>query len=298
MRVIVTGSQGFIGSALVARLVADGHAVTRLVRTPSPGSGEAAWDIERGIIDAAALEGHDAAVHLAGAGIADSRWTDEQKRAIRDSRTRGTDLLARTLGGLSAPPAVLASGSAIGIYGDRGRETLTEASPPGVGFLADVVVDWEAATAPAVAAGLRVVLLRSGIVLAGTGGALGKQLLPFKLGLGGRLGSGSQYQSWISLDDEVGAILHALSDATLAGPVNLTGPEPVTNIAFTKALGAALHRPTFVPVPMAGLRLVYGRQLVEEMLLASQRVIPAALERSGFRFVHRTVDEALAAAVG
>jgi uncharacterized protein (TIGR01777 family) len=298
MRVIVTGSHGFIGSALVARLVDDGHAVTRLVRKPSPGPGEAAWDIERGIIDAAALEGHDAAVHLAGAGIADSRWTDEHKRAIRESRTRGTDLLARTLGGLSTPPAVLASGSAIGIYGDRGDETLTEASPPGTGFLADVVGEWEAATAPAAAAGLRVVLLRSGIVLAGTGGALGKQLLPFKLGLGGRLGSGSQYQSWISLEDEVGAILHALSDATLAGPVNLTGPEPVTNIAFTKALGAALRRPTFIPVPIAGLRLVYGRQLVEEMLLASQRVIPAALERAGFRFAHRTVEEALAAAVG
>src|SRR5260221_10590770 len=252
MRVIVPGSHGLVGSALVARLTAEGHEVTRLVRSPSPGPGAAAWDMERGIIDSGALEGHDAVVHLAGAGIADARWTDAHKREIRESRTRGTDLLARTLAGLRSPPRVLASGSAIGFYGDRGDETLTEASPAGRGFLADVVVEWEAAARPAAAAGIRVAHLRTGIVLAGKGGALGKQLLPLKLGLGGRLGGGSQYQSWISLTDEVGAILHTLSDETLSGPVNLTGPEPVTNAAFTKALGRAVRRPTLIPVPLAG----------------------------------------------
>ena len=297
MRVVVTGSHGFIGTALTARLQADGHQVTRLVRSPSPGPGEVAWDIERGSIDAAGLEAHDAVVHLAGAGIGDKRWTDTQKRAIRESRKRGTELLARALSLLNARPRVLASGSAIGYYGDRGDEVLTEGSSPGDDFLAEVVVDWERATAAAADAGIRVVLLRSGIVLSGRGGALGKQLLPFKLGLGGRLGSGRQYQSWISLADEIGAILHAATDDTLSGPVNLTGPEPVTNIEFTKALGRALHRPTVIPVPIAGVKLVFGKQLVEEMLLASQRVLPAALERSGYRFAHRTVDDALRAAL-
>ena len=186
MRVVVTGSHGFIGTALTARLQADGHQVTRLVRSPSPGPGEVAWDIERGSIDAAGLEGHDAVVHLAGAGIGDKRWTDTQKRAIRESRKRGTELLARALSLLNARPRVLASGSAIGYYGDRGDEVLTEGSSPGDDFLAEVVVDWERATAAAADAGIRVVLLRSGIVLSGGGGALGKQLLPFKLGLGGR----------------------------------------------------------------------------------------------------------------
>jgi uncharacterized protein (TIGR01777 family) len=297
VRVIVTGSHGLIGSALTASLVADGHHVTRLVRSAAPAPGEAAWDVDAGTIDAGALEGHDAAVHLAGAGIADSRWTDGRKRVIRESRRRGTELLARTLASLQEPPAVLASASAIGFYGDRGDERLDESSARGRGFLADVVVEWEESTAAASGTGIRVALLRSGIVLSRGGGALGKQLLPFKLGIGGRLGRGTQYQSWISLADEIGAIRHVLDDESVRGPVNLTAPQPVTNAEFTKALGRALHRPTVIPIPVFGLRAVYGGELVDEMLLASQQVFPDVLRASGYRFQHPMIDQGLAAAL-
>ena len=252
------------------------------------------WDPAAGSIDAALLEGHDAAVNLAGAGIGDRRWTAKHKAAIRDSRVQGTDLLARALASLDRPPAVLASGSAVGFYGNRGDEELTEESRPGTGFLAGVVEEWEAATTPARQAGIRVATLRSGVVLSPRGGALGRQLLPFRLGLGGRLGSGKQWLSWISLDDEAGAIRHVLTHGEVEGPVNLTAPGPVTNAEFTARLGRALRRPTVLPTPTAALWLLFGREMVAETLLTSQRVLPAVLTASGYSFRHPAVDAALA----
>ncbi len=251
------------------------------------------WDPAAGSIDAVALEGHDAVVNLAGAGIGDRRWTAQHKAAIRDSRVQGTGLLARTLGSLQRPPAVLASGSAVGFYGDRGEEELTEESGPGSGFLAEVVQEWEAATAPAREAGIRVATLRSGVVLSAQGGALKRQLLPFRLGLGGRLGSGRQWLSWISIDDEVGAIRHVLVHDDVTGPVNLVAPGPVTNAEFTRRLGQALHRPTLLPTPTAALWLLFGREMVAEMLFASQRALPTVLTASGYSFDHPAVDSAL-----
>jgi uncharacterized protein (TIGR01777 family) len=292
MRVIVTGSHGLIGGELVTRLGQAGHHVTRLVRS-RPGADEAAWDPAAGTIEADKLEGHDGAVHLAGVGIGDHRWTDEHKRAVLDSRVQGTGLLARTLAGLSSPPAVLVSGSAVGYYGDRGDEELTEDSGRGTGFLADVVAAWEAAADPAAESGIRVVLARSGVVLTAKGGALKKQLLPFKLGMGGRLGTGRQWLSWISLDDEVSALVHALTTASLSGPANLTSPEPVTNAEFTATLARVLHRPAVLPVPTLALRTLFGRQMVDEMMLGGQRVLPAALDASGFAFAHPTLESAL-----
>ena len=294
MKVILTGSNGLIGSELAARLQRAGDEVTRLVRS-RPGPGDAVWDIGASTIDAPALEGHDAVVHLAGAGIGDHRWSESYKREVHDSRTRGTALLCETLAKLERPPRVLVSGSAVGWYGDRGDEQLSEASGPGTGFLAEVVKDWEAATEAASDAGIRVVRLRSGVVLSRKGGALKKQLLPFKLGAGGKLGSGKQWLSWIALDDEVGAILHLIRRETLRGPVNATAPNPVTNAEFTQALGAALHRPTIATVPRFALKAVFGGQMATEMLLAGQRVLPRALEASGFTFRFPRVDEALRA---
>jgi uncharacterized protein (TIGR01777 family) len=293
MKVIVTGSHGLIGSALVERLTGAGHTVTRLVRSPQPGAGEVAWDPEAGTIDQGPLEGHDAAVHLAGAGIADHRWTDRHKTAVLQSRVKGTSLLARTLAALDPQPRVLASGSAVGFYGDRGDAELTEASPSGGGFLADVVRQWEAATAPAEAAGIRVAHLRSGIVLSPKGGALKKQLPLFRFGVGGRLGSGRQWTSWISLDDEVSAIVHVLTADSIAGPVNLTAPHPVTNADFTKTLAQVLHRPSFMAVPGFALKAVLGREMAEEMLLGGQRVLPEVLEGSGFTFATPDLGDAL-----
>ena len=295
MKVLVSGSTGLIGSALVAALEADGHRVTRLVRGNPVGAGHAVWDPAKGTIDAARLEGLDAVVHLAGAGIGDRRWTKGYKEEIRRSRVAGTDLLARTLAGLDAPPAVLASGSGINFYGDRGAEELTEESPGGAGFLAAVVAEWEAATAPASAAGIRVAHFRSGIVLSPRGGALRRQLTPFRLGLGGKVGSGRQYMSWITLDDEVRAIAHVLATPSLAGPVNLTSPQPVTNAEFTRQLGQALRRPAVLTVPPAALKVALGGQMVSELLLASMRVLPAVLSRSGFSFAHPELGGALTA---
>ena len=298
MKVAITGSTGLIGSALVRSLEADGHQVTRLVRGQPSGPRQVAWDPTGGVIDAAGLEGHDAAVHLAGAGLGDHRWTDDYKAKVLDSRVAGTSLLAETLASLDRPPAVLASGSAVGYYGDRGDEELTEASPPGTGFLADVVQAWEAAAMPARQGGIRVALVRSGVVQSPQGGALKRLLLPFKLGLGGRIGSGRQWLSWVSLDDEVGAIRHVLGDESVSGPVNLTAPNPVTNAEFTRALGRVLHRPTLLPTPTPALQLVLGRELVSEMLLGGQRVLPAVLQASGYSFVHPSLEEALADMVG
>ncbi|MGH9227070.1 MAG: TIGR01777 family oxidoreductase [Acidimicrobiales bacterium] len=298
MRVIVTGSHGLIAGAVATSLGGDGHHVTRLVRgLPRPGASEAGWDIKEGTVDAAALEGHDAVVHMAGAGIGDQRWTAKRKQEVLSSRVDGTTLLARTLAGLTDKPKVFVSGSAVGYYGDRGDEELTEASGPGTGFLADVVRQWEEATAPAQAAGIRVVTLRSGIIQAGSGGALERLMLPFKLGFGGRWGSGKQWLSWVHLQDEVGAIRHVIDTDNLSGPVNATAPNPVTVADYADALGKALHRPTVLPTPTLALKAILGSELVREMMLGGQRVLPAKLQASGYAFRHPDLAGALADAV-
>jgi uncharacterized protein len=290
-RVVVTGSRGLIGTALVAALTAAGHPVTRLVRS-APKQGEALWDPAKGTIDAAAIDGAWAVVHLAGEGIAEKKWTDAQKAEILDSRTKSTTLLAQTMAACVNKPSVFASGSAIGIYGDRGEEVLADDASRGTGFLADVVAQWEACAQPAIDAGIRTAFLRTGIVQSVHGGALKQQLLPFKLALGGRLGSGKQYFPWISITDEVRAILHVLH-SNLSGPVNLVGPAPVTNAVYTKALGKALHRPTLIPIPLFPLKAVYGAELVKEMLLSGARVMPNKLLADGFTFTHATIEACL-----
>lgn len=292
MRIVVTGASGLIGQALLGALEAAGHDTTVLVRRP-PGTGEARWDPEAGTIDAGAFDGVGAVVHLAGAGIGDKRWSPARRDVILGSRVASTTLLSRTLAGLGSPPAVLVSASAIGYYGDRGDEELTEASGPGSGFQAQVCASWEAATADAEAAGIRVVHLRSAVVLSPGGGALGRQLPLFRAGLGGRLGSGRQWFSWISLRDEIGAVMHALEQPALAGAVNASAPAPVTNREYTAALGRALHRPAVVAVPPFALRLALGRQLADELLLGGLRVMPARLLDSGYRFRDPTLGGAL-----
>ena len=297
MDVIVTGSSGLIGTALVADLEADGHAVRRLVRRAPQAGGEVRWDPAGGEIDHAGLEGADAVVNLAGPGIGDKRWTDERKRELREARVEGTRLLAEALAGLDSPPGVLVSGSAVGYYGDRGDEELTEKSKAGDDFLADLCRDWEAAAAPAAAAGIRVVAIRTGIVLAPGGGALEKLLPLFKLGLGGRMGSGNQFWSWITIDDEVRAIRH-LIDSQVSGPVNLTAPDPATNHRLTSTLGEVLHRPTFFPVPRFGPKILLGGEATETFLYASQRAYPKVLEADGFTFQHPELEDALRAVLG
>lgn len=293
MDIAITGSNGLIGTRLVSELTTLGHRVLRVVRRPSerPSGDEALWDPERGTIDAAALEGIDAVVHLAGEGIAEKRWTAEQRERIRTSRTVGTTLLATTLASLDRPPARLLSGSAIGIYGDTGDRATDESGPAGRGFLPDVCIEWEASAGPAIDAGISTAFLRTGIVLSPDGGALAKQLPFFRVGLGGRSGNGRQYQSWISIDDEVSAIVWLLT-ATVEGPVNLTAPAPVTNAQFAKTLGRVLHRPTTI-IPMIGPRVLFGRELADTLLLESQRIIPAKLGSAGFEFDHTTLDSAL-----
>lgn len=296
MDVAVTGSTGLIGTALVAALTTAGHRPIRVVRGTATGDA-IAWDPKAGSIDAAALEGIGAVVHLAGAGIGDRRWNDAYKRELLDSRVQGTGLLARTLAGRQRPPGVLVSASAVGWYGDRGDEIVDESTGPGSGFLADLCRQWEAAADPARAAGIRVVHPRSGIVLSPKGGALKKQLPLFKLGLGGRFGTGQQWQSWIALDDEVAALLHLIG-ADVAGPANLTAPNPVTNADFTKTLGTVLHRPTVLPVPAFGPKLLLGPELAEVLLFEGQRVVPTVLEASGYAFLHPTLDDALRSLLG
>jgi uncharacterized protein (TIGR01777 family) len=296
MDIAITGSSGLIGTALATSLRADGHRVIPVVRSTSGGDDVVRWDPSAGTIDAAALEGLDAVVHLAGEGIASGPWTTAQRQRIHDSRSKGTALLASAIAGLASPPTALVSGSAIGFYGDRGAEELTEASSSGDDFLADVCIAWEGATAPAADAGVRVAHLRTGIVLDRRGGALGKQLPIFKLGLGGRAGRGTQWMSWITLDDEVRAIRWAIDHDDVRGPVNLTAPAPVTNAEFTRALGAALHRPTFLTIPRAVRHAPFGiGDLVGSLLFSSARVLPQALQTSGFEFSHPTLDEALPA---
>ncbi len=290
MDIAVTGSTGLVGRALVAHLEATGHSVRPVVRA-APAPGLITWDPDNGRIDAGAMAGIDAVIHLAGQPIAARRWTDAQKRRILESRTRGTALIAQTVARLDPKPAVFLSASAIGFYGDRGEAALDEASPRGQGFLADVTVAWESATAPAAEAGIRTAQLRTGIVLSPSGGAMARTLPLFRVGLGGRFGSGRQWWSWITLDDEVAAIVHLL-DADVAGPVNLTAPNPVTNATFTKVLASVLHRPAILPIPKLGPALLYGRELATELLWFSARVEPQVLSASGFTFAHPDLDGA------
>ncbi len=293
MKVLVTGTSGFVGSALVPFLANEGHFVVRLVRTaPAPGRSEVSWDPARGTIDLDALEGLEAAVHLAGANIAASPWTPETKRHIRESRVAGTRLLCDSLSRLDRPPKTLVCASAVGYYGDRGREVLREDAPPGSGFLAEVCREWEAATEAARRKGIRVVRLRIGMVLSAGGGALARMLGIFRAGLGGRLGSGEQYVSWIALDDLVGAVAYAIRTETLDGPVNAVAPRPVTNREFAKTLGRVLGRPAVVPAPAFALRLVLG-EMADELLLASARAVPDRLILSGYAFRHPELEGAL-----
>lgn len=293
MEIAVTGSTGLIGRELVEVLRDGGHRVLPVVRPSSANVvGESiSWNPSDGEIEADAFEGLDAVIHLAGAGIADKRWTDDRKRLILDSRVDSTTLLAKTLAGCSSPPPVLLSGSAVGYYGDTGDHPTGEDGAAGDDFPATVCRAWEVSTIAAENAGIRVVHLRTGIVQSTKGGALAKQLTPFKLGLGGRAGDGKQYMSWIHIDDEVAAIEHLLT-ADVSGPVNLTAPEPVTNGEFTDTLGGVLHRPTTI-LPMFGPRILFGRELADSLLLTSQRVVPSVLERSGFTFAHPELDGAL-----
>lgn len=296
MRVAITGASGFIGSALVPSLRHDGHEVVPIGRSASE-PGAIRWDPAAGLLDASALEGLDAVVHLAGEGIADRRWSDEQKRRIRDSRVLGTTLLANRLAELTSAPAVLVAGSGIDAYGDRGDEVLTESSSRGEGFLAEVVRDWEAATAPAEAAGIRVAHIRTSMVLGSDGGALPRMARLARFGLLGKIGSGRQWWSWITIDDQVRAIRHLL-DHDVSGPVNLCSPNPVTNAEFTKALGRVLGRPTFLPVPSFAPKVVLGPELARSLLLESKRAIPAKLDQSGFELHHPEIDGALSAVLG
>jgi uncharacterized protein (TIGR01777 family) len=283
MKVAVTGSSGLIGSALVPFLTAGGHEVRRLVRRAPRGKDEIRWDPTKDEIDAAALEGVDAVVNLSGESVAGGRWTDARKARIRDSRIESTRTLARALASLKRKPKVLLSASAIGYYGDQREEWVTESSPPADDFLARLAVDWETAAAPAAEAGIRVAHPRIGVVLSPAGGALGKLLPPFRLGLGGVVGPGRQYMSWVALDDVLGALHHALVDDGVSGPFNLVAPEPVTNREFTKTLGRVLGRPTVAAVPAFALKAVLG-QMAEATVLASTRVHPACLLSGGYRF--------------
>lgn len=295
MDIAITGSSGLIGRALATSLRSDGHQVVPVVRsTDRPDALH--WDPAAGTIDAAGFDGLDAVVHLAGEGIAAGPWTAKQRQRIHDSRQQGTTLLATALAGLDSPPATLLSASAIGYYGDRAGEALVEDSHPGTDFLAGICTAWEAATQPAEAAGIRVAHLRTGIVLDAKGGALGKQLPIFKLGLGGKAGKGDQWMSWITLHDEVRAIRFALDHAEVRGPLNLTAPHPVTNAGFTKALGLELHRPTFATIPRVVRHAPFGiGDLVGSLLFTSARVEPAALTAAGFTFEHPELAPALQA---
>ncbi|MDE0354760.1 MAG: TIGR01777 family oxidoreductase [Deltaproteobacteria bacterium] len=296
MKILVTGATGLVGGALVRFLAGGGHEVVQLGRS-APGAGDIRWDPEAGVLEPDALEGFDGVVHLAGDNIATGRWTAEKKRRIRESRVKGTSLLAATLAGLERPPRVLVSASAIGYYGDRGDEELTEGSAPGSGFLSEVCREWEAATEAAEGKGIRVAHARLGVVLSKDGGALAKMLTPFRLGAGGVIGNGRQYMSWITLDDTVAAIGHLLSTDSAAGPVNVVAPAPVTNGEFTRTLGRVLRRPTLFPMPGFAARLAFG-EMADALLLASTRVKPAGLTAAGYAFRHGSLEEGLRYVLG
>jgi uncharacterized protein (TIGR01777 family) len=292
MTIVVSGSTGLIGSALVAALKQRNQEVVRLVRRPTGSTErEVPWDPERGAIDRAALEGAGAAIHLSGENVF-GRWSAAKKQRIRDSRVQSTRLLSETLAELQRPPATLLAASAVGYYGDSGAEIKTETSRAGDDFLALVAREWEAATAPAAKSGIRVVNMRFGVVLTTTGGALGKMLPPFRLGLGGPVGSGNQYVSWIALGDLINAVLYVLDRRDLTGPVNLTAPTPVTNREMAETLGRVLHRPSAIPVPSFALKMAFGAEGAE-MLQSSQRVLPQRLVESGFTFQFQTLEPAL-----
>ena len=293
MKIIISGASGLIGKPLVASLRKHGHEVVQLVRR-SPQANEKQWNPSAGQLDVAVLDGCDAVIHLSGAGIGDRRWTTKYKQELVESRTKSTSLLATTIANCAKKPSVFLSGSAIGIYGPRGDEELTEQSSNGSSFLAEICKQWEAAAKPAVDAGVRTVYLRTGIVLTPLGGALKKQLPLFKLGLGGKFGDGRAWQSWISLDDELAAIEHLLT-AKVSGAVNLTAPNPVTNADFTTALARALKRLAILPIPKFGPKLLLGGELADALLFTGQRVMPIELQKSGFAFQHPTIDVALRA---
>ncbi|MEU4132930.1 TIGR01777 family oxidoreductase [Streptomyces wuyuanensis] len=299
MRIAVTGASGLIGSTLVRSLRAGGpgggHEVVRLVRRAPAADDEVRWDPARQYVDAAGLVGCEAVVHLAGAGVGERRWSEAYKKEIRDSRVLGTAALAEALASLEEPPRVLVCGSAIGYYGDTGDRAVDESSPPGTGFLPGVCEEWEAAAAPAEEAGVRVAFARTGLVVAREGGAWGRLFPLFRAGLGGRLGSGSQFWSFISLQDEVAALRHIVEADTLSGPVNLTAPDPLTNREVTAAMGRVLHRPTLFTVPPIALRVYLGE--FAEDVLGSQRVLPRKLLESGFVFSHPSIDAAIRAAL-
>lgn len=293
MKIAITGSSGLIGTALRQAIERRGDTAVRIVRR-SPGANEIRWDIGAGTIEADKLEGIDAVVHLSGEGIGEAKWSPAQKKELVESRTKSTALLANTLAGLENKPSVFVSGSAMGIYGNRGDELLSESAEPGTGFLPKLVIDWEAEAQPAIDAGIRTAFIRTGLVLSPNGGSLKEQLPFFKLGVGGKMGDGSQYWSWISLEDEVRAILHII-DGDLSGPVNLAAPNPVTNADFTKALGTALGRPTFFPTPRFGVELRLGKEAADALVYWSTRIDPKALVDSGFEFEHATIDQAFEA---
>jgi uncharacterized protein (TIGR01777 family) len=281
-KVLISGSSGLLGTALMQSLGVEGYEITRLMRKPTSAAGQIAWDFAQPLAPQS-VSGFDAVIHLAGESIA-SRWTESKKKAIRDSRVLGTRHLAEALARAASPPRVFISASAIGFYGDRGDEILREDSASGgSGFLPEVCREWEAAAEPAVNAGIRTAFLRTGIVLSAKGGALNQMLPPFRMGLGGRIGSGRQWMSWIDLQDEIGAIRHVLVNESLSGPVNSVSPKPVTNAEFTKTLASVLSRPSIFPMPAFAARLAFG-QMGDELLLGSQRVEPAKLTASGFVF--------------
>jgi uncharacterized protein (TIGR01777 family) len=297
MRVLITGASGLIGTAWAEDLARHGDEAVRLVRRPARAPGEASWDPARGSIERERLEGLDAVVHLAGENLAAGRWTPERKRRIRESRVDATRLLSETLAGLEHPPRVLISASGVNVYGDRGDETLTEDSAPGRGFLADVVQAWEGATAAAMERGIRTVHLRNGMVLSGRGGALARLRLPFSLGLGGPIAGGRAWWNWIAIDDVVGILRFAIAEPGLRGPVNGVAPQPVTNAEFTRALGRALGRPTWFPIPALMLKLLFG-EMAEEVLLPSIRAVPARLAAAGYAYRQPELEPALRAAFG
>jgi len=293
MKILITGASGLVGSALIPYLKSKGHEVVRLVRSQGvAAAGELSWEPEKGIASPAQLEGLTAVVHLAGENIAEGRWSDEKKARIRDSRVKGTRTIATALAQLDRPPKTLVSASAIGFYGDRGTEVLTEQSASGDGFLPEVCREWELSTRPAAEKGIRVVYLRFGMILSAEGGALAKMVTPFKLGVGGKVGSGEQYMSWITLDDVIGVIDYALNNEALHGPVNVVAPRPVTNLEFTKTMGQVLSRPTIFPAPAFALRLAFG-EMADALLLSSTRVEPLRLKETGYIFQYPELEGAL-----